>query len=145
MFFGLLKFSKGTESIVIIFNKYAIKFPVYKREYLIQKSLPSYISPKVYYHFCGICIMQAVSGNTLENIISNNKLNAEIFDNIENAIKKLVYDFSIFHKDLHGRNIIIDNNNIIWIIDYGDSCITNHYDYAYSYSMHQIERILNII
>ena len=145
MLFGLLKFYRGTESIIIICNKYAIKFPVYKREYLIQKSLPYYISPKIYYYFCGFCIMQTISGKTLENIILNNELNIEIFDNIENAIKKLVYDYSIFHKDLHGKNIIIDKNNKVWIIDYGDACITNYYDYAYSYSIHQIGQILNIM
>ena len=143
MLFKNFKRCRGTESIVIILNNYAIKFPVYKKEYFIQKCVPSYISPKIYFYFCGICMMKYISGKTLNDVILNKNLTSEIINNIENTIKKLVYDFSIFHKDLHGRNIIIDNNNIIWIIDYGDSCITNNYNYAYAYSMHQIEKIIN--
>jgi RIO-like serine/threonine protein kinase len=141
MFFGLLKFCRGTESIVIICGNYAFKYPVSKNEYSIQKSIPSNISPKIYYYFWKCCIMRAISGKTLENIILNNKLKEETFDNINLIIKNLVYNYSIFHDDLHGKNIIIDKNNHIWIIDYGDAYITNDFDNAYKYSLYQIERI----
>lgn len=112
-----------------IFNKYNYLSNI--KELVLPKKLLIYNN-----HIVGFS-MPYIEGNSLEEIINNNKdyNMKDIFIkllNVINTYKELPFEF--FIGDMHEKNIIIDNNNNIkiidpdsFIIDNNKLCIDNEY------------------
>ena len=66
-------------------------------------------------HPVGYLVMDRITGSYIKS--------ADVLDNrkvIKNLLDKL-YDAGINHGDVHNRNIILDDDGRIWIIDYGSA------------------------
>lgn len=57
---------------------------------------------------------------TLSDILENNKVNSDIWHSLGKVIR-LFHDNSVFHSDLNARNILLDQNEKIYLIDF-DRC-----------------------
>jgi uncharacterized protein (TIRG00374 family) len=62
-------------------------------------------------------VQQGISGVSLDKLNAS-KLSNEILEQTWLEVKKL-HDSNIIHRDLRAANIVIDNNNKPWIIDFG--------------------------
>lgn len=85
------------------------------------------ISPKVYKVTNNGIIMEYINGHTLDeylkltnSTISRNQLKIKI-----RQVLNLMYDAGIDHRDLTGKNIMINDKNEIKIIDYGHAIHNN--------------------
>ena len=128
--------TKGRDSfIVCLCSNWCFKFPTTNKEIIIQKKASELgIAPPVYFSSNKFCIMKRIIGKTLNDC---NQIELDhITPDLKNIIKKLDNN-NIFHNDLHLKNIILDKNYKIWVIDYGDAIITNKKD-IYNISKYQI-------
>ncbi len=133
--------TKGRDScLVLLFSQWCLKIKVNNQEMMIQKKTAELlIAPSIYCYLSGICIMKRIIGKTLDQCTQNQ------LDLITNDLKNILIILSennIFHNDLHLKNIILDENNKIWIIDFGDAKISTNKD-IYNISKFQISHSAN--
>lgn len=91
-----------------------------KLESKIMKKLYGIINvPEIYYedYENGIIIMQYIDGNILTNILNDNNKEKLLYD-VGYMIGKM-HEKNIVHGDLTTHNFILDNNNNLYIIDFG--------------------------
>ena len=60
------------------------------------------------------------SSNTLADILGSDCIDGTIWINIGQCIRKF-HDYSVFHSDLNAKNILLDENQDIYLIDF-DQC-----------------------
>lgn len=69
-------------------------------------------------------VMQIINGSSVKEIINGEKelpenFNHEIFFKSLDEQVKMLHDAGIYHRDLHGGNVMIDENGMPVIIDFG--------------------------
>ena len=65
---------------------------------------------------------QFIEGQTLHNILLNGPIEKELVLRIANDLTHSIYIMdsnSIAHRDIKPKNIIVDNNGKVWILDFG--------------------------
>ncbi len=81
-------------------------------------------------------IMERINGSTVEEVIKNPSLLPENFDynlfinDLENQIE-ILHNAGIFHRDLHVRNVMIDEHGQPVIIDFGTATFGTGCDFTY--------------
>ncbi len=128
--------TKGRDSLLVcLCSNWCFKIPTTNQEAIIQqKSSQLGIAPPVYYNGKKFCIMKRIIGRTLNDCYQWEL--DRIIPDLKDILIKLDTN-NIFHNDLHLKNIMLDQNYKLWIIDFGDALITNEKD-IYNISKYQI-------
>ena len=80
---------------------------------------------------------------TLFDFIKNKKMSNNLWDKLSITLEKF-FNENVFHSDLNSKNIIIDKNNNIFLLDFDNS----HYFHnkkLFNKSMYRLERSLKKI
>jgi RIO kinase 2 len=80
--------------------------------------------PKPIYKNRHVIVMQYIKGKQLSDIISLDEPEIFLVDILENMQK--AYDAGIIHSDLSEYNILIDEETVVWIIDWPQYITSDH-------------------
>jgi tRNA A-37 threonylcarbamoyl transferase component Bud32 len=106
---------------VLLMPHHCLKCFVSQNEYqLMQKAHSVRVGPRALCCFCGICIMSRVQGKELRHCDNPEQYRNELL-----RLVQVLCAAHIFHKDIHGENVIVSGSRVC-IIDYGDARLINN-------------------
>lgn len=100
-------------------NEFNIHYYLWKNNFNITEPAAVIILKLKYFYEAYYLTVQLSNSVTLNEYLNNNS-DSEILYNVLNQVKKLIFDFKVYHKDLQVKNILVRNNEI-YIIDFDKS------------------------
>lgn len=111
----------GSERAVKVFKKRRER-EVEMVEYIKTLDLP--VAPKIHLVVDNIIVMDLVNGESLKSFLAKSKKDKKALGKIVTKLFEAIFAIhrnGIVHVDLHRRNIMIENDCNVKIIDFGDS------------------------
>jgi 3-deoxy-D-manno-octulosonic acid kinase len=135
-----------------IFNTLASTRPVREYNFLndmnskglpVPKAVALKVTNSRFTYIADLITCKIENEGTLFDFVKNKKMSNNLWDKLSITLEKF-FNENVFHSDLNSKNIIIDKNNNIFLLDFDNS----HYFYnkkLFNKSIYRLERSLKKI